>query len=432
MLRLAVPVVLGEIGWSLMSTVDTIMVGALGPVALGAVSLGSNAAIGVSVFGIGLMLGLDTLVSQAFGAGDRADCNHSLKQAVYLALFATAPVMAALNAMPLLFEAMGIHPEVRRAAGPFLFAISWGTLPLLLYSALRRYLQAQGVVRPVMIALISANIVNWAFNRLLIYGYGPIPALGPAGSGWSTALARTYLCAVLIVAVILRERAEPSKLWTGGWRVDWRRMKRLTDLGLPAAATITLEVGVFALAAFLAGRLEPAALAAHQVAINLASLTFMVPLGFSSAGAVTVGHAIGRKDWLGAQYNGWLAILLATAFMSVAGIAFAYAPEFFIRIYSRDARVIELGAALLVVAAVFQVFDGIQASTIGVLRGAGDTRTAMFSNVTGYWIIGLPLGYWLCFGAGMGVVGIWIGLSAGLILVSLAVLWVWARRWMRD
>lgn len=204
-------------------------------------------------------------------------------------------------------------------------------------------------------------------------------------------------------------------------------MRRLISLGFPAASQVTLEVGVFAAATALAGRLAPAALAAHQIAVNLASLTFMVPLGVASAGAVRVGHAIGRGDYDGAARSGWTAILFGMAFMSCAAAAFLLVPRALIGAFTSDPVVLSIGVLLLFVAAIFQLFDGVQAVSTGVLRGLGDTRTPMLWNLAGHWFIGLPLGYTLCFTAGLGVVGLWWGLSTGLIICGVALLIVWTR-----
>ena len=198
-------------------------------------------------------------------------------------------------------------------------------------------------------------------------------------------------------------------------------------LGLPAASQVTLEVGVFAAATALAGRLAPAALAAHQIAVNFAALTFMVPLGVASAGAVRVGHAIGREDYDGAARSGWTAILFGVAFMSCAAAVFLLVPRLLIGAFTTDSAVISIGASLLFVGAIFQLFDGIQGVSTGVLRGLGDTRTPMMWNLAGHWFIGLPLGYTLCFIVGLGVVGLWWGLSTGLIICAIALLATWSR-----
>jgi MATE family multidrug resistance protein len=205
-------------------------------------------------------------------------------------------------------------------------------------------------------------------------------------------------------------------------------MQRLWSLGAPAASQITLEVGVFAASTALAGRLAPVALAAHQIAIHIAALSFMVPLGISSAGAVRVGHAVGRLDAPGAERAGWTALMFGAGFMTCTAAMFVLVPRVLIGAFTRDQGVLELGASLLAVAAVFQLFDGIQGVATGVLRGLGDTRTPMLWNLVGHWFVGLPTGYVLCFVLGLGVIGLWWGLSIGLIICGAVLLVVWSRR----
>jgi MATE family multidrug resistance protein len=222
-------------------------------------------------------------------------------------------------------------------------------------------------------------------------------------------------------------RARRPGLFETPVRLEPSRVRRLVSLGLPAATQVTLEVGVFAAATALAGRLAPVSLAAHQIAINFAALTFMVPLGVSSAGAVRVGHAVGRRDAAGASRAGWTALLFGTLFMAAAAAIFLTIPRTLIGAFTTDAGVLEVGASLLFVAAIFQLFDGIQGVATGALRGLGDTRSPMLWNFAGHWLIGLPLGYALCFTVGLGVIGLWWGLSTGLVICGVALLFVWAR-----
>ncbi len=411
-----------------MSVVDTIMVGRLGPEAIGAIGLGSSAYYTLAIFGMGLLLGLDTLVSQSYGAGDREDCHRSLAQGVYGAVFITVPLMVIFWFMPPAFLALGINVTVSAMAGDFLTVLSLSTLPLLLYGAFRRYLQGMGHVRPVMFVLISANLINWFFNWLLIQGHWGLPTLGVIGSALSTCLARLYMAAALAFFIWWFERG-----LTPGFRniiqgPDWRRLRLLARIGLPAATQILLEIGAFGAAAVLAGRLNAIALAAHQIAINCAAVSYMVPLGIASAGAVAVGQAIGRREPDVARRDGWIAICLASAFMTCSAIAFLTIPRQIIRIYTSDSDVVRIGVGLLAIAALFQLFDGIQTVTTGTLRGLADTRTPMLVNLIGYWVFGLPIGYVLCFHLGRGVYGLWWGLTLALIAIALVLLVHWQRK----
>jgi len=427
-LRLAGPVVAAELGWMAMGLVDTMMVGRVSATAIGAVSVGGMLFYTVAVFAAGLMLGLDTLVSQAFGAGDIRDCHRSLLNAVYLYVPLAPIIMAVVWWAGPFLATFGVDPQVAREANAYLRAVAWGSFPLLLYFALRRYLQGMHLVKPVMFALVSANAVHIAANWILIYGNWGAPALGATGAGWATCFSRVYMTACLLLYTVWHERRFRTG-WRGlSLRPDWPRMSQLLRLGVPAGFQISLEVGVFAAATALAGRLAPATLAAHQIALNCASVTYMVPLGIGSAAAVRVGNAIGRRDPSGARRAGWTAILLAVPFMASMGLLFWAVPRPILRVFTTDGQVIEAGVVLLLIAALFQLFDGVQTVSTGALRGLGDTHTPMLCNLIGYWGVGLPLGYWLCFGRNWGAAGLWAGLCVALIGIAAALLAVWMRK----
>jgi MATE family multidrug resistance protein len=428
MFRLAVPVVLAELGWMTMGIADTLMVGPLGPAAIGAVGISTSLFMGVCIFAMGLMLGLDTLVSQSYGARRLDDCHRWLVHGVALSLLIAGPMTLVILGLAAAMPRWGIHPDVLRLAQPYISTLAWSVTPLLLYSSFRRYLQGMGVARPVTVALVTANVVNVLFNWILIYGHLGAPALGVRGSAWATVLARIGMAGFLLATILYREHNSRPGLFETSMRIELARMRRLIALGLPASTQVTLEVGVFAAATALAGKLAPAALAAHQIALNLVAFTFMVPLGVAAAGAVRVGHAVGRRDPDGAARAGWTALLFGALFMAGSATAFLVMPGTLIGAFTRDGAVVSVGVTLLFVGAVFQLFDGIQAVATGVLRGLGDTRTAMYWNLAGHWFIGLPFGYALCFGLSAGVVGLWWGLSTGLIICGVALLVVWARR----
>lgn len=428
MLRLAAPLVMAELGWMGMGVVDTMMVGRVSAEAMGAVSLGSVLFYAIAIFGSGLMLGLDTLVSQAYGAGRLMDCHRSLVNAVYFSLPLAPALMLLVWCWVPLLARFGINPTVLSQTIPYLKAIMWSTLPLLLYFALRRYLQAMDRAAPIMFALITANLVNLAGNWILIYGHFGAPAMGAEGSGWATCLSRVYMVLVLIVYLLYDAAANRTGLFEAPLAPDFGRIRALVRLGLPAATQLSVEIGVFAAATALIGTLDPLSLAAHQIAINTASFTYMVPLGISSATAVRVGQALGRGDTEAASRVGWTGMALGAAFMAAAGVLLLIAPQYVAHVFTTDRAVIRTAVSLLVMAAAFQLFDGIQTVATGALRGAGDTRTPMICHLLGYWLFGLPLGYVLCFIVGWGVVGLWAGLSLALILIGLVLLAVWTRK----
>ncbi|HZQ70522.1 MAG TPA: MATE family efflux transporter [Terriglobales bacterium] len=429
-LRLALPLVFAEIGWMSMGVVDTIMVGRLpnSAVAIGATGLGQSLYHSVAIFGAGLLLGMDTFVAQAHGRDDIRDARHSLVNGFFLALVLTPVLMLLVSFWPMLMRRFGVSPELIEPMRPFLSALNWGTLPLLAYFGLRRYLQAVHVVHPIMFALISANIVNLVGDWALIYGHLGFPAMGITGSGWSTCAARIYMALVMLGTVVWVESKRGLTEWMEEIRIDFRRVWALLVLGMPAATQILLEIGAFSGATALCAKLGPVPLSGHEIALNCAAFTFMVPLGISSAAAVRVGHQLGRGDPRKAHLAGWSAILLGAGFMACMGLVFVAVPKPIARMFSPDAEVIRVGARLLLVAAAFQLFDGVQTVATGALRGSGDTHTPMFANLVAYWLIGLPVGYLLCFRFGWGALGVWAGLCIGLVIIGSALLLTWHRR----
>lgn len=427
MLRLAAPLALTELGWLSMGFVDTVMVGRLpdSATAIGAVSLGTTLFYTIGLFGSGIMLGLDTLVAQAYGAGKLDECHRMLWSGIYLALILSPAVMLAVLACVPFFPRFGLSPALVSETIPFLKALIWSTLPLSLYFVLRRYMQAIGLVKPVVLTLISANLVNLAGNWSLVYGHWGLPALGVAGSGWSTCVSRVYMVTALAAAAVYYNGKRSSGLWLRSREFDWARIRQLLRLGLPAASQLLAEIGAFTLATFLIGQLGAVVLAGHQIALNVASITYMVPLGIGSAAAVRVGHAVGAGDIPAAARAGWMALLLGSGFMSCAGVTLFFFAHPIARIYSPQAAVVASGATLLLVAAVFQLFDGLQVVATGALRGAGNTHIPMLANLIGYWLIGLPLGALLCFKLNYGAIGMWAGLCLALILIGSVLVAVW-------
>lgn len=428
MVALAIPVVLSELGWMAQGVVDTIMVGKLGPAAIGAVALGNAVCYTPLLFGIGLLLGLDTLVSQAYGRSDHDECHRWLAQGVYLACIITPPLMVLCWLASFGFARFGINAQVAGPAASYLRIMLWGTLPLLLYGGTRRYLQGVGDVRVITVTYIGANLVNWFGNWALIYGKFGMPALGVNGSALSTVLSRVFMAVALLGFAWRYERKRGHPLFRHWAGPSLARLRQLVKIGAPAAGQILLEVGAWNLATLTAGWLTPVALATHQIALNYAAVTYMVPLGVGAAAAVSVGQAVGAGDKERARRAGWLALGLGTSFMLLAAVVFLVAPRPLIELYTRDPRVLAVGPGLLYLAAAFQIFDGVQTVCTGALRGLGETRIPMLANLVGYWVLGLPLGLMLCFVLRWGIYGMWIGLTLALIVIASALL----RRWNRD
>jgi multidrug resistance protein, MATE family len=433
MLKIAVPVVMAELGWMSMGVVDTIMVGGLGPEAISAAGVGNAMHIAFAIFGMAIMLGLDTLVSQAYGARDIRDCHRWFFDGLMLAALLAVPIVTLLVAVWYAIPLLGFHSAVRPLLEGYFGVLILSTPFLLAYAVCRRYLQGMHAAMPVMFALVTANVINAATNYVLIYGNFGFPSLGVTGAAWATVISRAYMLFALLFAVwwIDRQRTREAHIDErhGLWHVErafnGARLQRLLALGLPAASQVGAEVGVFALATALSGMLDPISSASHQIALNMAGVAFMIPLGLGSAGAVRVGHAVGALDRHRAAAAGWTAIVLAILVMVASGLTFVLVPRQLIALFSTDPNVLAVGTSLLLLAAVFQLFDGIQGVITGTLRGLGDTRTPMIVNLVAHWLVGLPTGYVLCFVIGWGVWGLWIGLSLGLIVTGVILFWVW-------
>ncbi|MCZ2153849.1 MAG: MATE family efflux transporter, partial [Bryobacterales bacterium] len=363
----------------------------------------------------------------AYGARDMERCNHCLVQGLWIALGITPVATFVVFAILPVVRNWGVDPRILGDAIAYLKTLVWSILPLLLYVVFRRYLQSMNYVGIVMFALLSANLVNVFVNWLLIFGHWGFPALGVEGAGWATFFSRVYMAAVLLVFILYKERAESTGLSRASRAMDAPLIRTLLALGLPVALQISAEYGVFAMATALIARIDAVSLAAHQIVLNAASVAFMVPLGVSSAGAVRVGQAVGRRDAEGAIAAGWTAIGLGAAFMLCSSITFFVAPRMILRVFTTDQAIFAIGVPLLFLVACFQFFDGIQVTGSGVLRGIGDTKTPMIANLSGHWLVGLPVGSFLCFGLGWKSFGIWAGLSLGLIFVAIFLLAAWRR-----
>jgi MATE family multidrug resistance protein len=447
MLRLALPLVLAEVGWMSMGVVDTIMVGHLPrpAVTISAAALG-QVLYNTLAFGVGgVLLGLDTYISQAHGAGEWDDANKWLLSGVVLAGLLSAVLMGMVWVVPLAMMRLPVGGgeagrEVMRQAVGFLGALNWGTLPLFLYMTFRRYLQAFNHVRPIAAAVVSANLVNAGLDWLLLFGHrfhvgglsAGIPAYGVVGAAVSTALARVYLAAFVGAAVWWVDRRHGYGLRRAERVLDWARVRKLVGLGAPVGAQIFVEIAIFATVTALIGVMGPVQLAGHEIALNCVSFTFMVPFAISAAASVRVGQSVGRGDAAGAAAAGWTAIGLGAGFMlSMSGLLVSV-PAKIAGGFTHGPDVIRAAVPLLLVGAAFQFFDGVQVTATGALRGLGNTHAGLVVQLIGYWVVGLPLGLWLGFGRKMGAVGLWIGLAAGLLIAGVSLITVWARTVRRD
>lgn len=416
LIQLAMPVMTVEMGMMAMHVVDTLFVGHLSATSLAAMSLALIYYFTVVVVGMGTLVGFDALVSQAVGANDQAGVRRALQRGLLLAallciplaliLVPTAPVMRALH------QPADIIPVATRVVH-----ISILGLPgVLAFVVLRQTLQAMERLRPILMAVLVANVINAACNWLLIGGNLGAPALGVNGSAIASVIGRTSL--PLLVLWSARDALWPLLRERDPLLFDLVPMWRMLRIGFPVGVQYLLEVGVFSAVALLMGAQATSTLAAHQVAINLASFTFMLPLGIGSAAAVLVGQAIGRGDAGAARRAAVAALTAGLGASALTTLPFLAIPSLLASAYVTEPDVIALAATLIPLAGVFQLFDGMQAVAGGALRGAADTRAAMVANILGFWAVGLPCGLYLSFQRGMGPAGLWWGLVVGLAAVA--------------
>ncbi|MCG8470043.1 MAG: MATE family efflux transporter [Gemmatimonadetes bacterium] len=417
LIELATPVAFVQVGIMAMGLVDTFMVGRVSPVDLAAVAVGNLYFFGVAVFGMGVLFAIDPVLSQAVGASDDVGVARGVQRGGVLA--AGLAILAMLLLIPVapVLTVFRQPAEVVPVAAGYAHGLIAGVFPFYAFVVLRQALQAMGRVLPIVLVVLAANVLNAALNWAFVFGNAGFPAMGAVGSSWATTGSRWFLMVALLALAwpLLRGALVPLRRDA----FSPRPLEKLLRLGAPVGTQQLLEFGVFGAAGLLMGLMGAVALASHQVALQLASLTFMVPLGVSQATSIRVGHAIGRGDPDGARRATGAGIVIGVGFMAITAAVFLTIPELLARGFSTDPVVIATAAALFPVAGVFQVFDGLQVVAAGALRGVGDTRVPMLMNFIGFWGIGLPMSAWLAFGVEAGPTGVWWGLASGLGVVSI-------------
>ncbi len=420
LIQLALPVMAVEMGMMSMHVVDILFVGHLSATALASVSLALIYYFTVVVIGMGTLVGCDALVSQAVGAGDQPAVRRALQRGLLLAAALCFPLALILLPTEPVLRALHQPPAIIPVATRIVHISILGLPGALSFVVLRQTLQSMERLRPVLTSVIVANLINAACNWLFINGHLGAPALGVNGSAIASVVGRTSLPLLLmwtardVLLPLLRER-DPLLF-------DIAPLLRMLRIGMPVGVQYLLEVGVFNAVALLMGAQATSTLAAHQVAINLASFTFMMPLGIGAAAAVLVGQAIGRGDAPAARRAAVASLMIGLAASAVTTAIFLVAPRLLASAYVSEPDVITLAATFIPLAGVFQLFDGLQAIAGGALRGAADTRAAMIANILGFWAVGLPLGLLLAYRVGLGPAGLWWGLVAGLAAVSAVLL----------
>ncbi|MGD9912771.1 MAG: MATE family efflux transporter [Rhizobiaceae bacterium] len=435
MISLSWPMVLTNLAQVAMTATDVIFLGRLGADTLAASALGANLYYAPMMFGMGLVLAAQPMMATALGRRLHAvrDLRRTVRQGFWLAILVAIPIWILLWNGGAILRAMGQEPALAEAGGTYLRTLQWGLLPFYFFIVLRSFISA--LERPgwALVVAFVAVVTNALLNWLLVFGNLGFPAMGIAGSGLATSIANGIMFVGLAIAVVTDRRFRRYRLFGRFWRSDWPRFRAMLKLGLPIAGILAFEVGVFNAAAFAMGLIGASALAAHAIALQICSISFMVPMGLAQAATVRVGRAFGAADPDGVRRAGWVAFALGVGFMATTALLMLAAPHLLISLFidtgdPANAQVVTLAVGFMVFAAAFQIVDGAQVVAAGMLRGLHDTTLPMLFAAFGYWIVGLPLGVVLAFRAGFSGDGIWIGLSAGLATVAMLLLVRWLRR----
>ncbi len=429
--KLALPLVLAQLAQNTISFVDTLMVGKLGNEELAGIAIGSTVFHFVLIVLSGVVLGVSPIVSQAIGANDQQTAARAARQGLWMGVILFLPAFILYwNAYPILIL-LGQSPDTARDSSDYLRAISWGLLPALWVMGLRGFLEGNSNTRPIMLISFVGVFLNVIFNYILMFGYLGFPALGLVGTGYASSL--VYASVFVMFATFIHFRYRQSHVIRGIRSPDPQMMRELVRVGGPIGMTLGFEASMFSAAAIAMGTIGKHELAAHQIALQSASISFMIPLGLAIATSVRVGQAIGRKSPRNAEVAGHAGMIVCIAVMAVSGLVFWLLPTWIIGLYidttaSENAEVIQFATSFLAIAALFQIVDGLQVAASGSLRGLKDTHAAMVLTLISYWGVGMISGYVLCFVVGLKGNGLWLGMTLGLavaaILLTVRFQWV--------
>ncbi|RYU77168.1 MATE family efflux transporter [Hymenobacter persicinus] len=423
-LLLAYPVVLSQLGHVLVNVCDSVMVGQTGKIPLAAVSLGVSVNTVVMVLGLGLSMGITPLVAAANGQRDVAALGSLLKNGVWLSALAGLVLAAVGLLIAPLLGYLNQPAEVVRLAAPWVRVLFLSLLPLLVFQGFKQFAEGLGLTRQAMFLSIMANVVNALLCYTLIFGHFGAPAMGMMGSAWATLISRILMAVFMATYVLRAQRLQAYREAAGSWLQPARAtLRRIFGLGAPIGVQMMFEMGAFSFSAIMIGWLGATSLAAHQIAINVASVTYMAASGIAAAATIRVGYFRGTGDMPGARQAGFTAYGLTFVFMGTMALLLILGRHFVPHFYNHDPEVVAQAATLLLIAALFQVSDGLQVVGLGALRGLEDVKVPSVVALLAYWAFALPIGYWLGFGLGLGAIGVWVGLLTGLTLVAGVLLW---------
>lgn len=431
-LSLAIPLAGAQLAQSAVAFVDTVMMGWLGSETIAAGGLASMSFNTLLLTGTSIVSAVSPLAAEAYGADQPQQVGRVVRQGLWLALGLAIPLTFVLLQGESLLQLLGQSPETITLATTYLKAIAWGLFPGLGFAVLRYFVSALSLTRPIIIVIAGGTLLNVIGNYVLTFGKFGFPALGLAGIGWASVISLWSMFIALAVYSVLQPQLRSYRVFHHLHRIKPGTLWNLIQVGIPIGILAATEIGLFTATAFLMGWLGTVALAAHQIALQTAALTFNVPLGISIATTVRVGQKLGRSDRSGAQLAGYVGIGIGAMFMAVMGVVFWLLPETIVSLYldidnPANAEVVILAKALLAVAALFQIADGVQVIANGALRGLQDTYVPMLIGVFAYWGVGLTSGYLLGIQLGLGGVGLWSGLAIGLTVAAGVLTWRFSR-----
>lgn len=416
-LRLALPLIGAQLAQMALGLTDVVMAGRLSARDLAAVAVGSSVGFPVTLCLMGVLMGVSPVVAQHYGAGQHDRIGFMVGQGLWLAAFLAVPGIFLMWQADRLLDLVGVAPDVARLSTGYVQALSLGVPFALAFYVLRFFVEGVSQTRPTLVISLIAIPVNIVADVVLMYGKWGAPRLGAVGTGFATSLVWLIMFLGMMAWIGIARQHLRFRL-VRFMAPDWSAMREILRIGIPNGLSLGMEISMFALVALFIGSLGQNAVAGHQIAINLASITFMVPLGTSFALTVLVGQAVGRDSVAEIRRIGLAGMSVCVGFMACGAVVLACFPGFLAGLYTRDPGVIATARSLIVLAAVFQVSDGMQVSSLGLLRGFKDTRIPMLVNGIAYWVVGLPLGWILGFRAGLGPQGFWCGLIAGLSIAA--------------
>lgn len=414
---------IGQLGHVMVGLADSIMIGKIGTIPLASSAFANSIFVVPMVFGLGMAYGMTTPIANADGEGGSKRSGSYLKHGLALNVLTASVIFIILMIASQFTSYMGQAPGVLETSSNYLMIISSSIFPLMIYMSFKQFAEGLSDTRFAMLASLGANLINVFLNYLLIYGNWGFPELGLDGAGYATLTARIIM-AVIMFLYVFRTPKFKSHI-QGFTNLPWKRahFKKITDVGLPSGFQYIFEVSAFALAAIMVGQISAKSLAAHQIAISLASLSYMAATGIAAAATVRVGNQLGKKDFKALRLAGHTCLQMSLAFMFFCGLLFLLGRNFFPQFYTTDTEVMQIASQLLIVATIFQLSDGAQVVMLGALRGMSDTRIPTLITFVSYWLLGLASAYLMGITLDMGALGVWYGLALGLTAAAILLFW---------